>query len=41
MDKSTNKKENNCTLRLGVDDAGRGCVLGEMFLGGVLINEEQ
>jgi len=41
MDKTTNKKTNNHDLILGLDDAGRGPVIGNMVLAGVLITRKQ
>ncbi|MEK6885464.1 MAG: ribonuclease HII [Nanoarchaeota archaeon] len=34
------KEEDNCSLVLGIDDAGRGCVLGNMVLAGCLMKKE-
>jgi len=40
MDKDFNKKTDSCDLILGIDDAGRGPVLGSMFLAGALMTGE-
>ena len=41
MDKNINKEKNNSDLIIGIDDAGRGPVIGSMFLAGVLVTREQ
>ncbi|MAG01849.1 ribonuclease HII [Candidatus Pacearchaeota archaeon] len=40
MDKKENGEENNCDLILGLDDAGRGPIIGAMALAGCLITKE-
>ena len=40
MDKNTNTKAGACNLKLGIDDSGRGPVIGPMILAGCLIDEE-
>jgi ribonuclease HII len=40
MEKENSNQENKSYL-IGIDDAGRGPVLGSMFLAGVLIEEEK
>jgi len=40
MEKEINKEKDNCFLIIGVDDAGRGCLIGNMVLAGVLMKSE-
>ena len=41
MEKNNLKKEDSCNLILGVDDSGRGPVVGAMVLAGCLLTQEQ
>lgn len=41
MEKEHNKQEHSGNLVLGVDDAGRGCVIGNMVLAGCLMKEDE
>lgn len=40
MEKGTNKEKSNSNLVIGVDDAGRGCLIGNMVLAGVLMHPD-
>ena len=40
MDKNENAEKDNDILTIGIDDAGRGPVLGSMFLAGVLVTNK-
>jgi ribonuclease HII len=41
MEENANRKKDNNNLVLGIDDSGRGPVLGPMILAGVLMTREQ
>ena len=41
MEENTNRKESASDLVLGIDDSGRGPLIGPMILAGVLMTREQ